>query len=91
MHRNDVGPTITTKFFSLSNGKFGHPTQLRAISIREGATLQTFDKSYVFKGSSVASNARMIGNAVPPALAERIAKTIIENCKKKESALHPQK
>jgi DNA-methyltransferase (dcm) len=79
MHRDKVGPTITTKFFSISNGRFGHPTQLRAISIREGATLQTFDKSYVFKGTSVAANARMIGNAVPPALAERIANTIVKN------------
>ncbi|WP_316557691.1 DNA cytosine methyltransferase [Methanimicrococcus hongohii] len=79
MHRNKVGPTITTKFFSISNGRFGHPTQLRAISIREGATLQTFDKSYVFKGNSIAANSRMIGNAVPPALAERLAKAIINN------------
>lgn len=82
MHRDKVGPTITTKFFSISNGKFGHPTQLRAISIREGATLQTFDKTYVFKGKSVAANARMIGNAVPPALAERIAKAIKKNNEK---------
>lgn len=79
MHRDKVGPTITTKFFSISNGRFGHPTQLRAISIREGATLQTFDKTYVFKGKSIAANARMIGNAVPPALAERLAKAIIKN------------
>ena len=79
MHRDKTGPTITTKFFSISNGRFAHPTQMRAISIREGATLQTFDKSYVFKGKSIAANARMIGNAVPPALAERIAKAIMKN------------
>lgn len=72
MSWNKAGPTITTKFFSISNGRFGHPTQKRAISLREGATLQTFPKSYLFKGSTIASNAKLIGNAVPPVLSETI-------------------
>ena len=41
-------PTITTKFHSISNGRFGHPEEDRGISLREGATLQTFPESYVF-------------------------------------------
>jgi DNA (cytosine-5)-methyltransferase 1 len=65
-------PTITTRFISFSNGRFGHPEEDRAISIREGATLQTFPKEFVFHGTSLGSLARQIGNAVPPALAERI-------------------
>ncbi|MCG9793550.1 DNA cytosine methyltransferase [Flavobacterium algicola] len=72
-------PTITTKFFSMSNGRFAHPEENRAISIREGATLQTFPKDYVFKATSVANTARMIGNAVPPKYAESIGKAIINN------------
>jgi DNA (cytosine-5)-methyltransferase 1 len=72
-------PTITTKFHSLSNGRFGHPEEDRAISLREGATLQTFPLNYVFKGSSIASISRQIGNAVPPELARRIGKEIIRN------------
>ncbi|MDH0911154.1 DNA cytosine methyltransferase [Rhizobium pusense] len=65
-------PTITTRFISLSNGRFGHPEENRAISIREGATLQTFPKAYEFHSSNLNALARQIGNAVPPALAKRI-------------------
>lgn len=74
-------PTITTKFNSLSNGRFGHPDEDRAISLREGATLQTFPLNYVFKGKSLASISRQIGNAVPPELARRIGQEIIRNWK----------
>ena len=49
MSWNKPAPTITTRFNSLSNGRFGHPEEDRAISIREGATLQTFPKYYDFK------------------------------------------
>ncbi len=72
-------PTITTKFFSFSNGRFGHPEENRAISLREGAVLQSFPKTYKFKGTSVAGIARMIGNAVPPKYATAIGKAIIQN------------
>lgn len=72
------GPTITTKFFSISNGRFGHPDENRAISIREGATLQTFPKSYVFKCNSLASAAKLIGNAVPCEYAKRLGEAIIK-------------
>jgi DNA (cytosine-5)-methyltransferase 1 len=72
-------PTITTKFFSISNGRFAHPEENRAISIREGATLQTFPKSYNFIGTNTASIARMIGNAVPPLYARQLGETIMNN------------
>jgi len=72
-------PTITTKFFSISNGRFAHPEENRAVSLREGATLQTFPKTYKFIGNSVVSIAKMIGNAVPPLYAKKIGLTIIKN------------
>ncbi len=72
-------PTITTKFFSISNGRFAHPDEDRAVSLREGAVLQTFPKSYKFLNTSMASIARMIGNAVPPKFAEIIGRQIIES------------
>lgn len=72
-------PTITTKFFSVSNGRFAHPEEDRAISIREGATLQSFPKNYVFKTNSIARAARIIGNAVPCEYARRLGETIISN------------
>ena len=65
-------PTITTRFTSLSNGRFGHPEENRAISLREGAALQTFPHSYKFYSGSMETTAKMIGNAVPPELARRI-------------------
>lgn len=76
MYWDKPGPTITTKFFSISNGRFVHPEQNRGISLREGATLQTFDLNYKFISNSIASAARLIGNAVPPELAKRIAQAI---------------
>jgi DNA (cytosine-5)-methyltransferase 1 len=72
-------PTITTKFYSISNGRFAHPEEHRGLSIREGATLQTFPKNYFFISSSIQGAARMIGNAVPPEYAKRIGKAIINS------------
>ena len=70
-------PTITTKFFCISNGRFAHPEEDRALSIREGATLQTFPKDYEFKTNSIAAAARIIGNAVPCEYARRLGLTIL--------------
>lgn len=78
---NKPAPTITTKFFSLSNGRFGHPEEDRAISLREGATLQTFPKSYVFKSQSIAATAKLIGNAVPCEFARRLGISIVTSLK----------
>ncbi|HII81631.1 MAG TPA: DNA cytosine methyltransferase [Methanosarcina sp.] len=84
MYWDKPASTITTKFHSLSNGRFGHPEEDRAISLREGATLQTFPKDYKFIGSSIDSISRQIGNAVPPELARRIGKEIVENYMKEK-------
>jgi DNA (cytosine-5)-methyltransferase 1 len=73
MYWDRPAPTITTKFHSVTNGRFAHPDQNRGLSLREGATLQTFDVQYKFKGSSIGAIARLIGNAVPPELSKRIA------------------
>ena len=71
-------PTITTKFISISNGRFAHPEEDRGLSIREGATLQTFPKNYIFPNTSLTISAKIIGNAVPPLFAKRLAETIIK-------------
>jgi DNA (cytosine-5)-methyltransferase 1 len=77
-----TGPAITTRFNSLSNGRFGHPTEDRAISLREGATLQTFRDEYVFYASSLQKIARHIGNAVPVHLAFAMVSHIVETAHK---------
>ena len=74
-------PTITTQFHGFGNGRFGHPAQDRAISLREGALLQTFPEDYSFVpvGDTVriSSVARLIGNAVPVNLGEAIGRSIV--------------
>ena len=76
------GPTITTQFCYYSTGRFGHPEQDRAISVREAALLQTFPPDYKFAESGepiiITKTARYIGNAVPVKLAEAIGKSLIE-------------
>ncbi len=72
-------PTITTQFYGFGNGRFGHPEQDRALSLREGAVLQSFPPRYEFvePGGTirVKTLGRMIGNAVPVLLARAIARS----------------
>lgn len=75
---NSVSPTLTSKCCSLSNGRFGHPEQDRAISFREAAALQSFPDDYVFYGVSESIIGRQIGNAVPVLLAEALGRTLLE-------------
>ena len=63
-------PALTTRCISFSNGRFGHPFQDRAISVREAACLQTLPLGFVLTGS-LNSQARQVGNAVPALLAQR--------------------
>ncbi len=79
MYWDKPAPTITTKFNSITNGRYGHPEQDRAISIREGAVLQSFPLHYKFKSDSICTIAKMIGNAVPPELARWIGKTLVNH------------
>lgn len=68
-------PTITGGCVMISKGRFGHPEQNRAISLREAARLQTFPDSFKFAGN-FGEIAKQIGNAVPPLLARKAAETI---------------
>jgi len=80
MSWNAPSPTITTQFFGFGNGRFGHPTQDRAISIREGAILQTFPREYKFiqrwEDFSFKKIGKLIGNAVPVVLGQAIARSV---------------
>ena len=81
MRWDTVAPTITARFDSFTRGQFGHPDQLRTISLREGALLQSFPANFVFEGNKV-DVARQIGNAVPPIMAKALGKQFIEADKK---------
>lgn len=77
MSWDDVSPTITTQFTSYGSGRFGHPDQDRALTLREGAILQTFPKGYDFGDKILMTHtSRHIGNAVPPRLGFVIGKAI---------------
>jgi len=70
-------PALTCRFPNLSTGRYGHPTQNRAISLREAARLQSFDDSFIFWGSSMADLGTQIGNAVPVKVAEAIGRHVL--------------
>jgi DNA (cytosine-5)-methyltransferase 1 len=75
-----VAPTITTQCTSYGSGRFGHPEQNRAISVREAALLQTFPADYKLNDPDgelyYTILARQIGNAVPVRLGQVIAQSI---------------
>lgn len=74
MQPDRPAPTITTKCYSISNGRFGHFEQDRAISLREAAAIQSFPHTYRFyPEDQILPVARLIGNAVPPRLASFFA------------------
>lgn len=83
MKWEEPSPTITTECTGIGNGRFGHPEQDRAISVREAALLQTFPISYRFFENesevSLKNASRYIGNAVPPRLGEVLADSIKEH------------
>jgi len=76
-------PTITTQFYGFGSGRFGHPKQHRALSLREGALLQTFPANYKFvkkdEAVHMTSVGRLIGNAVPVRLGQVIGESLTEH------------
>ena len=82
-------PTITTQFYGYGNGRFGHPEQDRAISLREGAILQSFPANYEFIQNNVVANKRklgiQIGNAVPVELGRAMGVSILNHLEEHEN------
>lgn len=83
MEWSKPSPTITTQFLGFSRGRFGHPEQDRALSLREGAILQGFPKDYRFTPANEEPKttvvSRLIGNAVPVTLGELIGESIVKH------------
>ena len=80
MKWGEPAPTLTAQCYGFGNGRFGHPEQDRAISLREAALLQTFPEDYEFvaPGDPVHFKVvgRLLGNAVPVELGRVIARSI---------------
>lgn len=69
---SDVSPTLTTGCTDVTRGRFAHPEDDRALTLREAALLQTFPLDYEFHGNH-SDISRQIGNAVPVRLVENLA------------------
>jgi DNA (cytosine-5)-methyltransferase 1 len=74
---------MTTLCNGIGNGRFGHPSQDRAITLREAALLQSFPRRYEFwpkrEKLHAKAVARLIGNAVPPALGLALGRALLEH------------
>lgn len=83
MSWDKTAPTMTTQYYGFGNGRFGHPDQDRAISLREGAILQSFPADYRFTPPEqpiyCKHIGRLIGNAVPVELAKAIGTSIVQH------------
>lgn len=85
MKSDEPAPTITTQFYNYGSGRFGHydTDQDRALSLLEGALLQTFPEDYDFYQNwddvGTTNLGRLIGNAVPPRLAEIVGESILSH------------
>jgi len=81
MEWDKPAPTMTTQCYGFGNGRFGHPEQDRAISLREAAMIQSFPEEYAFvpKEQPINFNSlgRLIGNAVPVLLGEYIGEVLV--------------
>ncbi|MGE4226396.1 MAG: DNA cytosine methyltransferase [Vicinamibacterales bacterium] len=78
---DEPSPTITTQAFNFGTGRFGHPDQLRSLTLREAAILQTFPRAYRFVDANekvyFSTLGRLIGNAVPPRLARHVGRAVV--------------
>lgn len=77
---DEPAPTLTAQCYGFGNGRFGHPEQDRAISLREAALLQTFPEDYQFVAPEdpvrFSAVGKLVGNAVPVELGRVIARSI---------------
>lgn len=87
MKWNDIAPTLTTGCTDITRGRFAHPQEDRAITLREAARIQTFPDSYIFAGNA-GQIAAQIGNAVPMKLVETFAPVIRKALKTRTSYRH---
>jgi DNA (cytosine-5)-methyltransferase 1 len=83
-----VAPTLTSGCTNVTKGRFGHPEQDRAITLREALLLQGFPDGATLSGANTDTMALQVGNAVPPRLAAAVGHTILEMEASASAAAH---
>ena len=71
-----IAPTITRWVFHPGSGRWGHPEDIRVLTIREAARIQGFPDSFEFV-RTYCQQAGQIGNAVPPLLVRKLAESML--------------
>ena len=91
MSWGDVAPTITSGCFNPSKGRFLHPEEDRAITMREAALLQGFPMTYKFASTTgKEALAKMIGNALPPPFIAAHGRSIRKVLGKAKQRMHSE-
>lgn len=75
MEWDKVAPTITSGCTTPCMGRFGHPEELRTISIHEAALIQTFPKNFRFITQYMETACDLVGNALPCEFARQVARS----------------
>ena len=70
-----ISPTITRWVFHPGSGRFCHPREIRLLTIREAARLQSFSDNFRFTGTYI-EKSHQVGNAVPPLIMQSMADSI---------------
>ena len=69
-----ICPTITRWVFHPGSGRWGHPVDIRTLTLREAARIQSFSDDFVFHGTYTDISGQL-GNAVPPLLMRAVMRS----------------
>lgn len=90
LEKHSIAPTITRWVFHPGSGRFGHPVDIRTITIREAARLQSFPDWFRFTGTYI-QQSHQVGNAVPPLLMTHLLESIKDQLRLDNSLINSRR